>query len=234
MDKPISEDELSKNDGQETRPAYVAFNGKVYYVSGSRLWASGLHQRRHKAGQNLTSELSSAPHDENVLQRFKVVGRFEQNAGTELHPLLKFYLNLHPHPITTHFPIALILATAAFLIVYSLTGIEGVAASAYYSFLAGVIMSPITVVTGIISWWFNYGHKGSKIFTWKASISVLLIVLGVTSAILWAMNRHALINGEAIGWTYFSLVLIMSGLVISLGKLGGDIVVPSKPKNQRH
>jgi len=68
MDKHISEDELSKNDGQDSRPAYVAYKGIVYDVSGSRLWASGLHQRRHKAGQDLTAEFTAAPHDESVFK----------------------------------------------------------------------------------------------------------------------------------------------------------------------
>jgi predicted heme/steroid binding protein/uncharacterized membrane protein len=234
MDKHISEDELSKNDGQDSRPAYVAYKGTVYDVSGSRLWASGLHQRRHKAGQDLTAEFTAAPHDESVFQRVPVVGQFGRGERIVLHPILKFYLNLHPHPIAIHFPIALILVAAAFLILYFLTGVKGLVDSAYYSFLAGVIMSPIAIVTGIISWWFNYGRKRSKIFIGKASLSAVLLVLGVVSATLWTMNRNALVDGEGVGWIYFSLVLLMSSLVIALGKLGGDLVFPSKQKNLYH
>ncbi len=93
-------------------------------------------------------------------------------------------------------------------------------------------MFPIAIIAGIISWWFNYGRKRTRIFMVKASLSVGLLVLGVVSVTLWAINRNALVDGEGIGWIYFSLVLFMSGLVIVLGKLGGNIVFPSKPNNQ--
>jgi predicted heme/steroid binding protein/uncharacterized membrane protein len=231
MDKHISEDELTRNDGQDSRSAYVAYKGMVYDVSGSRLWAGGSHQRRHKAGQDLSAEFTAAPHDESVFQRVPVVGQLVRGERVELHPILKFYLNLHPHPIAIHFPIALILVAAAFLILHFLTGAKDLVDSAYYLVLTGLIMSPIAIVTGITSWWFNYGRRRSKIFTGKASLAIALLILGVVSATLWTVNRDALVDGECIGWIYFSLVLLMSGLVIALGKLGGDIVFPSKPKN---
>lgn len=46
------------------------------------------------------------------------------------------------------------------------------------------------------------------------------------------MNRTALVYREGIGWLYFALVLVMSVLVIFLGKLGGELVFPSKKKRR--
>jgi len=232
VEKEITEDELQNHDGQDGHPAYVAFRGKVYDVSGSKLWSGGIHQRRHHAGKDLTADFAAAPHDESVFQRVTKVGTLIGAESKEMHPLLSFYLDLHPHPIAIHFPIALTLAAAGFLVMYLLTEIEGLVDSAYYALLTGVIMSPIAILTGASSWWYNYRRKLTWIFKGKASLAITLFVLEVVTIILWAMNRDALFDREAIGWLYFALVIVMSGLVVSLGKLGGELVFPSKKKNR--
>jgi predicted heme/steroid binding protein len=71
-------DELKQYDGQEGRPAYIAFKGKVYDVTESFLWIDGDHQGQHAAGKDLTSEISLAPHGEETLERVKIVGVLAQ------------------------------------------------------------------------------------------------------------------------------------------------------------
>ena len=71
-------DELAEFDGAEGRPAYVAYKGTVYDVSDSFLWMGGKHQGLHRAGRDLTDELSRAPHGADFLERFPVVGRLSQ------------------------------------------------------------------------------------------------------------------------------------------------------------
>ena len=119
MDKPIDRDELSSNNGEDGRPAHIAYKGQVFDVSGSRLWPDGLHQYHHKAGRDLTVAFDSAPHDESVFQRVPLVGQLVGDERKEIHPLLSFLLNLHTHPISVHFPIALILAAAGGWCVYT-------------------------------------------------------------------------------------------------------------------
>jgi len=65
--------ELAHFDGQEGRPAYVAVNGNIYDVSASPYWVAGDHQNAHRAGQDLTEELKSAPHVRAVIDRFPIV-----------------------------------------------------------------------------------------------------------------------------------------------------------------
>lgn len=231
-DNSITEEELSQCDGQDNHPTYVAYNGKVYDVTASRLWAEGVHQSRHSAGKDLMPDLVNAPHDETVLQRVTMVGRLVKTPIKELNPLLDLYLKLHPHPIVVPFPIALILVTAGFLVSYLVSDIEALVNSAFYVFITAVVISPITILTGISSWWFNYQHKLTRIFIGKASLSVVLFVIAVATAILWGINRNALIAGEAIGWVYFALVLFMSVLVVSLGKLGGELIFPSRGRGR--
>lgn len=72
----FTQDELHQYDGKEGRPAYVAFQGKVYDVSASFLWRSGKHQALHQAGKDLTEALKDAPHGEDLLFKFPVVGEF--------------------------------------------------------------------------------------------------------------------------------------------------------------
>ncbi len=71
--------ELARYDGKEGRPAYIACNGKIYDVSTSFLWQKGNHQVLHRAGADLTEALKQAPHGEDLLERFPVVGTLESN-----------------------------------------------------------------------------------------------------------------------------------------------------------
>jgi len=73
-ERRFTREELSRCDGREGRPAYVAYEGKVYDVSGSFLWRGGRHQASHLAGRNLTDAIAEAPHDADLLDKFPVVG----------------------------------------------------------------------------------------------------------------------------------------------------------------
>jgi predicted heme/steroid binding protein len=70
----LTRQQLSKFDGREGRPAYIAYRGKVYDVSGSFLWMGGGHQALHRAGEDLTDILDTAPHGDDLLDRVPLVG----------------------------------------------------------------------------------------------------------------------------------------------------------------
>ncbi len=72
--RKLTRSELRQYDGKEGRPAYVAYQGKVYDVSSSFLWRSGRHQASHEAGYDLTEALERAPHGAELLQKFPIVG----------------------------------------------------------------------------------------------------------------------------------------------------------------
>lgn len=65
---------LAGFDGTNGKPAYIAHEGKVYDVSRSRLWAGGIHMKRHGAGEDMTEDIQDAPHETEVLKRFPQVG----------------------------------------------------------------------------------------------------------------------------------------------------------------
>lgn len=73
----ISKRKLSLRNGQDHEEVWIAFNGRVYDVSNSRLWHGGKHYE-HWAGQDLTEELKDAPHTDVVFERMKCVGVLER------------------------------------------------------------------------------------------------------------------------------------------------------------
>jgi predicted heme/steroid binding protein/uncharacterized membrane protein len=76
-------EELHGFDGKEGRPAFVAFRGKVYDVSRSKLWKDGSHARKHLAGHDLTDALKTAPHAEDKVTAMPEVGKLIE-AGQEI------------------------------------------------------------------------------------------------------------------------------------------------------
>jgi predicted heme/steroid binding protein len=71
--------DLEQFNGKNGAPAYIAFNGEVYDVTKSFLWLGGRHQVLHSAGTDLTGQLREAPHSEEVLRKFPVVGLLLQD-----------------------------------------------------------------------------------------------------------------------------------------------------------
>jgi predicted heme/steroid binding protein len=65
--------QLALRNGQDKPEIWIAFEGKIYDVSPSRLWKNGKHYE-HWAGQDLTEELKDAPHSRQVFEKFKVIG----------------------------------------------------------------------------------------------------------------------------------------------------------------
>ncbi|MGI6679449.1 MAG: cytochrome b5 domain-containing protein [Dehalobacterium sp.] len=68
-------EELLAYNGKEGNPAYVAVDGIIYDVSGSKKWRNGEHNG-HTAGQNLTDVIKNkSPHGVSILSRMPVVGK---------------------------------------------------------------------------------------------------------------------------------------------------------------
>jgi arsenite oxidase small subunit len=70
----LSLKELEGFDGKEGRPLYLAFKGRIYDLSNSRLWIQGMHMGMHTRDENLAETIKGAPHGEEMLERFPILG----------------------------------------------------------------------------------------------------------------------------------------------------------------
>jgi predicted heme/steroid binding protein/uncharacterized membrane protein len=82
---------LSQFDGKDGRPAYIAYKGIIYDMSGSRLWKNGAHMMKHAAGNDLTDILKTAPHGEDKVLAMHRVGTLLASGEKPMQP---FHLKL--------------------------------------------------------------------------------------------------------------------------------------------
>ena len=66
--------QLALRNAVDKPQIWVAYKGDIYDVTQSRLWKNGKHYE-HWAGQDLTDEMSDAPHEEWVFLRWEIVGK---------------------------------------------------------------------------------------------------------------------------------------------------------------
>jgi len=69
----LTRSQLALYNGTDKDEIFVACHGLIYDVSASRLWKNGKHYE-HWAGQDLTEELTDAPHTAKVFEKFTVIG----------------------------------------------------------------------------------------------------------------------------------------------------------------
>ena len=98
--KDMTADELASYDGKEGRPAFFAFDGRIYDATESPLWKNGSHAGRHLAGFDLSHALKQAPHGIEKFGPTPVVGRLLEAGAAQRTPLhlkgfyFMAYLNL--------------------------------------------------------------------------------------------------------------------------------------------
>lgn len=69
----ISLEELARRNGQEMPEIWVGYKGKIYDVTSSELFKGGYHYF-HPTGIDLTTDMEDAPHLEDVMDDFEIVG----------------------------------------------------------------------------------------------------------------------------------------------------------------
>ena len=65
--------ELALRNGQDRPEIWIAWEGKIFDVTESRLWRNGKHYE-HWAGQDLTEELADSPHGRRVFEGREPIG----------------------------------------------------------------------------------------------------------------------------------------------------------------
>jgi len=226
--------ELKAFDGREGKPAYIAYRGRVYDVSGSPLWQSGEHEGLHRAGEDLTPMLGDAPHGEEVFARYPVVGTLDAAASpppsAAADPSRErqrrwqaWYHKYHPHPMLVHFPIALHLFAAATDLLFFAAPKAAYAAAVFYTFFAATVTGAAAMLPGILSWKINYGYALTRPFIVKLAVSVAMLFAGVAAIVLYLEASGVVYTLRAEGIVYHAVVLLTGAGVIVLGYYGGKI-----------
>ena len=230
--KTFTLEELARFDGKEGRPAYAAQGGKVYDLTGSKLWKSGRHMNRHDAGADLSAELPHAPHGSDRLERYPQVGVVApecavpapENRDPQLPWLLRKspFFRRHPHPMTVHFPIGFAAGAVFFLALFMLLGGPFLESGVHAMNLAGAVFTPVAIVTGLATWKYNYGLSLITPVKVKLALSPLLWLQFVACAVWWAVDPAALSGGAGLAWLTLSMLPVM-GVV---GWLGAGLTFP--------
>ena len=233
--KEFSREELTKFNGEDGKPVYLAYEGKVYDVSESKLWKTGLHMRRHQAGTDLSEEIGGAPHGIEVLKRLPQVGtlKAEKDPMDEHLPeiLLAIYrkipmLRRHPHPMTVHFPIAFVMLFPFLNILYLLTGRESFDISSFHVLVAGLVFTPVAMLTGPYNWWVNYAGKWSKIIAIKMFGSLILITLILVIFMWRILVPDIMLQPSGARIIYLIISLALMPIVTVLGWFGAKMTFP--------
>lgn len=226
-------EELALFNGKDEKPVYIAHEGKVYDVSGSKLWKGGLHMRRHHAGADLSVDIGAAPHGPEVLERYPMVGVIRKSVTEKPMPeilsnLLKRYpfLRRHPHPMTVHFPIVFMLSTTVFNLLYLMTGVKSLEETALSCLGAGILFMPIVILTGLFSWWLNYMAKPLTAVNVKIAASLAMFVISLM-IFTWRIAVPDILDPFRLeSLAYLALVLSLAPLVSIIGWYGAKLTFP--------
>ena len=229
--KELTAEELSSFNGKDGQPIYIAFQGKVYDVTKSPLWAKGLHMNRHPAAKDLTGEISAAPHGPEVLERYPQIGVVKKGPPEELKHLPPLIQNLlqkfpmarrHPHPMVVHFPIALLMVASLFILLTLLFQKGSFEIASFYLLILGAVSSPFAMASGLLTWWVNYRLKLNYFVKRKIQLSILLLIFEII-LILWRISQP-----EPSHTLSVVMMVLLAPIVSLLGYYGGQLTFPTE------
>lgn len=134
------------------------------------------------------------------------------------------------HPVVVHFPIALLMIALLFDFLGARTKNRSLHAAAYYNIAAAAFFAPISVVTGLLAWWFKFvphPYTGSLLSQLTSDSNTLYhLIMGVVSMAvvfgLWALRRNEL-RGDTTTFrpAYVVLGVLALPIIAITGHLGG-------------
>ena len=235
--KEFTREELVKYNGKDDPSVYIAYEDKVYDVSTSKFWKTGMHMKRHQSGFDLTRDISAAPHGPETLESFPQVGTLK--AETVIDPLdegipeilLKLFekipmLRRHPHPMTVHFPIVFSFSTTIFNILYLVTGIKSLEITALHSLGAGILFTVVAIATGLYTWWLNYMAKPLRAVKIKLSFALILLAVQIITFI-WRLKVPQVMESiQGANLIYLLLIVALFPIVVVIGWFGAFLTFP--------
>ena len=238
--KEFDSESLSTFNGKDGQPCYFAHGGRVIDVSGSRLWKTGVHMKRHQAGRDLTLDIKAAPHGPDVLDRYPHVGTFAEETKRHdlpapLETMLERlpFLRRHPHPMAVHFPMAFSIAPALFYSLYLITMVKSFETTALHCLGASILFLLPAVITGFLTWRINYQAKTMRAVRIKIRASFILLAVALGSFLLRLQSPKGFAAASWEGVIYFLLLLALVPIVAVIGWHGGSLTFPLEGNEER-
>jgi predicted heme/steroid binding protein/uncharacterized membrane protein len=229
---------LSQFNGKGGQPFYIAHKGRVFDVSASKLWNTGLHMKRHPAGHDLTADIEAAPHGPEVLDRYPQVGTLKIKGGKDrtlpqpLEALLERFpfLRRHPHPMLVHFPIVFAVSPVLFYLLYLITAANAFETTAFHCLGAGIFFFAPAVLTGFLTWWLNYQARPLRPVRIKILFSALLVAIYLAAFLLRLFLPAAVLSFAGAGILYLLLLSALIPVVTVIGWYGASLTFPLERK----
>jgi len=232
--------DIEKFDGTNGKPVYIVHQGKVFDVSKSKLWKTGMHMKRHRSGKELSADFQAAPHGTEVLERFPRVGIIKKREESQdiRMPAVLFWLlsrfpilRRHPHPMTVHFPIVFMFSATIFNLIYLVTGLRSFETTAFHCLGGGIFFTFITILTGLYTWWLNYLAKPVRAVTIKKRLSPVLLITAMVAFVWRLLNPEVMVSLQGINYIYLLLILSLLPMVTVLGWFGAAMTFPVEKEN---
>ena len=210
--------------------------------------------KRHPAGKDLTAEMSAAPHDLSVLDRYPQVGvmvprteegesvaemastaggAFNLRSGVERFLERHPFFRRHPHPMTVHFPIVFFIFSPLFTVLYLATGFAGFEISALNCVGAGLLFCLVVIPTGLFTWWVNYDARPMRQVTIKIVLS-LFMFFDALAVFIWRLSDPG-ITGRLgpFGVLFLVLDFLLLPTVVVVAWFGATLAFPLAPRVTR-
>ena len=239
--KKFTRQELASFNGQDGKPAYIAYKGRVIDVTASRMWRGGTHMKLHQAGQDLSDAIAHAPHTIAVLDRFPPVGTLMEDSPAapapvrvvepahgpverflQRHPFFK----RHPHPMTVHFPITCMILAPLFTLLYLITGVSRFELTAVDCLAVGLLACLVVIPTGFLTWRVNYEARRFTAVTVKIVLSLLMFVDGLAAFIWRILDPSVAAHAAGVDILYVVLVFLLLPMVIITAWFGATLTFP--------
>ena len=236
--KEFDLESLSQFNGKEGKPLYIAHKGRIFDVSTSKFWNTGLHMKRHPAGRDLTADIEAAPHGPEVLDRYPQVGTLKIQEGADgtlpkpLEALLERFpfLRRHPHPMLVHFPVVFSVSPTLFYLLYLFTGVNAFETTAFHCLGAGIFFFAPAVLTGFLTWWLNYQARPLRPVRIKIIFSALLAAISLAAFLLRLFFPAAVLSLAGAGILYLLLLSALIPVVSVIGWYGASLTFPIERK----
>ncbi len=137
--------------------------------------------------------------------------------------LERVVLNLHPHPIATHFPSALFPVSLLLFLIFIFRGGASFERAAYFAAILGTVGTIVAFITGFIDWWVRFDSALGLPVRRKRRLGFILLVVSLALSFWWILLFPYFPRVVGIGVNLAGLGLA-TGLVAALGYYGGKLV----------